>query len=105
MFNNGSNLKFYSYDYHFTDLTVFIFACFQRLEDLLLECEGDLDQLIQKSEGMTAADPKMGMPIELTTLQAQYIELQAQVSENDSCQSVPVLRDRLESSTSLEKGN
>ncbi len=55
------------------------FLLFQRLEDLLLECEGDLDQLIQKSEGMTAADPKMGMPIELTTLQAQYIELQAQV--------------------------
>ena len=54
----------------------------------MLECEGDLDQLIQKSEGMTAADPKMGMPIELTTLQAQYIELQAQVSRTIHVMSI-----------------
>ncbi len=54
-------------------------ACFQGVEDALLECEGELNTLRQRAEDVTAADPRAVVPVELTTLHAYWLELYTQV--------------------------
>ena len=64
-------------------------SSFQHLEALLLECEGNLDTLHQRAEGVTSADPKAASPVELSTLQAYWLELYTQVRfKVQSCESM-----------------
>ena len=52
---------------------------FQQLETLLLDCEGDLDALQQRAEGVASSDPRAVAPVELSTLHAYWLELYTQV--------------------------
>ena len=54
-------------------------SSFQQLETLLLDCEGDLDALQQRAEGVASSDPRAVAPVELSTLHAYWLELYTQV--------------------------
>ena len=54
-------------------------SSFQQLETLLLDCEGDLDALQQRAEGVASSYPRVVAPVELNTLHAYWLELYTQV--------------------------